>query len=576
MRGHSLISLCGLAVALGSCGPFGEMADPTDPPFPMTGQQISTLMHANQIYVRSINGDGTWSIDCRCGPQVKSNEISPWVAKALIATEDIRFYAHKGFDPISTTRALTKNVLGFRKAEGGSTLEMQLCKNKVLNKDKGFNRKWQERSCAKAVAQAMSKADTLLAYLNSSYFGEGRGHQPSYGIEQAALTIFSKHASKLGVYGSALLIGMLQAPGKFNPYKDWKKADARAKVVLAQMYKYQFISRREYATAKQGRVQKGNVQRLAFGHRYFTDWIMKTVATEIPQLAAGMHIPLTLQVRTQSGGEAGFAKALKAAAMPDQQFAAFASIRSDGQVIAMMGGQAYAQSQFNNFVEGQRPPASTFKAIVYAAGIEKGMNIDQAVFDGARKGEIWKASLLETAKGQISVSEAFARSRNIPAIRIAEVVGYKKLVQLAKRMGIAGNLLPNQNLALGGFNTTPLNMTSAFTTFTNAGFHQKPYGHFGIVAADGKILSWPDRVGVKVLKPSTVKTMQALMRKVVTRGTGKPADAVKDAKGKTGTSDNNRDGWFIGFTEKTVTGVWIGDTNSGSGVTANGALAAQL
>ena len=572
-----------IALLSGGCSYDGSVVDPTDPPFPMTAEQIATMVTSNQIFVRSVAGDGRVVIDCRCGPTVNSADIAPIVFKALIATEDIRFYSHKGFDPYSTSRALSSNVLNklLRKegnSQGGSTIEMQLCKNRILRKDKGITRKWQERSCAKAVAQALSKDDTLLAYLNSAYFGEGRGGEPTYGIEQAARTIFGKHASELLDFEAAVLIGMLQGPELNSPFKKPKNAKKRAQIVLGQLYKYDFISKRDYLNAKKARIKTGKLRHVKFEHRYFTDWVVKSIQGQSIRLEPGMHIPITLQAATQAQAEAAFKLALGKSGMEADQPAAFGTIRADGKVIAMMGGRDYKISQFNSFVYGQRPPASTFKSVVYAAGVESGLTLGEPVNDGIYKGEKWNPKLLENGRGMIPVAEAFALSRNIPAIRIAERVGYRKVAKLAKKMGIDEKLPINQNLALGGFDVSPLNMTSAFTTFTNQGLHVQPYGYHGVVDKYGAIVSWPKREGEGevAISPKSAQLMQKLLRGVVADGTGNPAGAVKNAKGKTGTSDDNHDGWFIGFAEKTVTGVWLGSANSDADIPVNGKLASTV
>lgn len=574
-RARSLLLGC-MALALCGCNFGGAMVDPTDPPFPMTAEQLHAIINSNQIYVRSVGGDGKVIIDCRCGPKVPLREISPYVVKALIATEDIRFYSHKGFDPISTTRALTKNILGMRKAEGGSTIEMQICKSKILRTDKGIKRKWTERSCAKAVAAAMSKDDILLAYLNSAYLGEGRGGQPTYGIEQAARTIFGKQASELLLYEAAVLVGMLKAPDSNNPIKHPEEANKRAQVVLKQLLKHKFVTQKEYGTAKKSRIKIGQLKHLKFEHRYFTDWVIKSIQGQSIKLEAGMHIPITLQVATQAGAETAFKVALEKSGLDVLQPAGFGTIRADGKVIAMMGGREYKTSQFNSFVYGKRPPASTFKAIVYAVAVEGGLKLRESVFDGRFEGENWKPNLLESAKGMISISEAFAQSRNIPAIRIANRVGYGAVVKLAKKMGIADKLRADQNLVLGGYEVSPLTITSAFTTFTNEGVHVPPYGFYGAVDKYGSVIHWPNRIGKKAIKPKTALAMQKLMRGVVDNGTGKPASFIKNAKGKTGTSDDNKDGWFIGFTEKTVTGVWLGTGKNDGDIPVNGALATKV
>ncbi len=564
-----------LALALCGCNFGGAIVDPTDPVFPMTAEQLQVMVNSNQIYVRSVGGDSGVIVDCRCGPKVPLREISPYVVKALIATEDIRFYSHKGFDPISTTRALTKNILGLRKAEGGSTIEMQTCKSKILRTDKGIKRKWTERACAKAVAAAMSKDDILLAYLNSAYLGEGRGGQPTYGIEQAARTIFGKHASELLLFEAAVLVGMLQAPAANNPTKNPRDANKRAQVVLKQLLKYKFITQKEYSTARKARIKTGRLKHVKFEHRYFTDWVVKSIQGQSIILEPGMHIPITLQVKTQAGAEAAFKLALENSGLHVFQPAGFGTIRADGKVLAMMGGREYKTSQFNSFVYGKRPPASTFKAIVYAVAFEGGLKLRETVFDGSFEDENWKPDLLENAKGMISISEAFAQSRNIPAIRIAKIVGYGEVVKLAKKMGITDKLRADQNLVLGGYEVSPLTITSVFTTFTNEGVHVPPYGFYGVVDNYGSVIHWPNRNGKKAIKPKTALAMQKLMRGVVVHGTGKSASFINNAKGKTGTSDDNKDGWFIGFTGKTVTGVWLGAGKNQDDTPVSGALAAK-
>jgi penicillin-binding protein 1A len=581
--------LC-LATVLSGCvsdvGQSLEINAPTqesgtpDQVFPMSVASnvylLPTIMTSNQIYVREIDTNGGVIIDCRCGPQISRDEIPKHLHDALIATEDIRFYAHKGFDPISTTRAMFKNILGMGAKEGGSTIEMQLCKNKVLNPEKGIDRKLLERNCAKAVAETMTKSDTLLSYLNSAYFGESKDGRAIYGIEQASLSIFGKHTSDLGLYESAVLIGMLKAPNRYSPLKNNVRADERAQTVLRQMYKNDLITGREYKAARNGKYKRGKLKPLNFEHRYFTDWVMNVSMANNGYIEVGMHIPVTLQVRTQASGEIGFQRAIKKAGLSDSQPASFGAVRADGAVIAMMGDRNYAKSQFNNFVYGKRPPASTFKAIVYAAGVENGVIARTKIYDGQALGEHWKPSLLEGSLGQTTAITAFAKSRNIAAIKVAERFGYENVISLARLMGINEPLPANQNLALGGFEVSPLTMTSAYTTFTNGGVHEMPYGYHAVINRSGQITSLPYRTFTRAMHPKSAKTMIGFLRSVVISGTGKAASIIKNAKGKTGTSDDEKDGWFIGFTGQTVTSVWLGTVSKGRNIPVDGAMTAGV
>jgi penicillin-binding protein 1A len=525
-----------------------------------TAETLKMLVTNNQLVIKGVDNKGKVTYDCHCGLTVSSKQISKYVKLALVATEDKRFFHHHGFDPYAMLRALIKSLPYLlthgRFKEGGSTITQQLCKNEVLSSRQNLLRKLDDVTCAQKLETVMTKEEIILAYLNSAYFGQING-KSIYGIELASRSFFKKHAADLNPLEASMLIGMLKNPNGLSPYRHPAAARARAKEVLGLMLTQDVINQAEIFKAKKS-TKRELAFPVAFEHRYFADWVLQSIKAEKITLQVGMHIPITLKVSSQSIGEAALLKGAVKYNLPESSHQTFITMNKEGEVIAMMGDTNYGERQFNAAVDGKAPPASTFKLFIYDIAIEMVPNVEATLFDGAENGEYFRASLLAHAHGNVSLIKAFAVSTNIATLKLFRFFGAKKIIAKARKFGITAKLSSDDNLALGGSPVSLLEMTTAYNVFNANGYRTTPHGFLGVYDQNGIEILAPFFPKEKIVGSSTLTLMKRLLRAVVTMGTGELAKGVAMASGKTGTSDNNHDAWFIGFSNGLTTGVWIG------------------
>ena len=527
--------------------------------------KLETLVTNNQLRIKGMDQNGKPAYECLCGPHVTLSDVPSHVVNALIATEDKRFLGHNGFDPLGTIRALGSNLLNRARGQGGSTITQQLCKNRVYSSKKSYTRKFNEIfECATRLETVMDKKEILSAYLNAVYFGEAGGNLGIYGIEQAARYFYKKSAKELGIYEGAVLVGMLKAPNLFNPVRHPKAARARALLVLNNMFEQGYLNKKGFAEAKKRTIIFGTKHYYVFDPRYFADWVLADINSKGIIVHAGARIPISIQVSTQSLAEQAFTNSMKGFDLSPNDLSGFVTMKKDGRVVAMSGGVSYSVRQYNPIWQSLRQPASAFKPIIYAAAIEKGLSPSSKIIDGPLDGERWPQKFLENHRGKIALIDALAFSRNIPAVRLYRFVGFEKTENMARRLGIVTKLRRDESLALGASEVTPLALTAAFAPFSNGGLRVTPFGFYGVVDASGDLAYWRQETLFPAIDPKVAEAVHTMLRAVVTRGTGKSADAVTGAVGKTGTNDNNRDAWFIGYTKGQITGVWAGVDKSGS------------
>ena len=532
-------------------------------------QHLRLLVKSNQLLVEQ-TADGTRQFTCLCGPQVALTDIPLHVRHALIAIEDRRFRVHNGIDPYGMGRGGWRLITRGR-AEGGSTITQQLCKNRVLNRDRALLRKGNEITCAINLETVMGKDEILLAYFNGMEFGYAQG-RPIIGIEQAARIHFGKTARDLNPLEGAMLAGMMRATGRYNPSSNPQRSRERALTVLAAMEEEGYVKasdRKRIAALKAG---GGKVAPLAFESRYFTDWVVRDLEGRGVRLQPGMRVALTFEAMTQAQTQQAFVKALKAKGARTSDAVRFVTMKLDGRVAAMMGGWSYATDQSDGVAGDVRQPASTFKPFIYAAALEKGWSPEDKILDGPRKGERWSRAMVERHYGRVSLSRALAQSANIATVRLLRDVGYDRVADLVRRLGITAALRDDDALALGASEVSLLQLTRGFAAFANGGVRVRPHGFVAVVDASGNVVAWPKDERQRVLTPANATAMKAMLQRVVSEGTGRGAKPVAGAGGKTGTSDGNRDAWFIGFTGGQVTGVWAGARANGTrGVAMDGA-----
>ncbi|MGD0191564.1 MAG: PBP1A family penicillin-binding protein [Rhizomicrobium sp.] len=499
---------------------------------------------------------------------VDVGKLPSYVPNAFIAIEDRRFRSHLGVDPIGLFRAGSENLMARHVVQGGSTLTQQLAKNLFLEPARTFDRKMQEAILALYLESRYSKDQILTLYLNRVYFGAG-----VYGIEAAAERFFGKPAERLTLTEAAMLAGSVKAPARLNPLTDADASEDRAQVVLHAMLDSGFITSTDCAEAQSTRPRVVRATSTP-GSGYFVDW----VAAQVPAYAGDSNEPLivntTLDVDTQARAEA----ALEAGLARDGETlhaseGAMIAMTPGGAVRAMVGGRSYAQSPFNRATDATRQPGSAFKPFVYLAAFEHGHSPSDMANDEPVDIHGWRPSDYEGKfEGEISLTRAFAKSSNSVAAQLTEQVGPKVVAATAHRLGITSPLSAVPALALGTSSVTPLELTGAYAPFANGGLSAAPFGIVRIRTRSGHVLF--DR---QQSSPGTVMSAQHaaevtdLMVATVTSGTGKAARLDdRPSAGKTGTTQDFHDAWFVGFTSDYVCGVWIGNDNNDSMIHAVG------
>ncbi len=498
------------------------------------------------------------------GATVNVENLPAYVPNAFIAIEDRRFRSHFGIDPVGMARAGVENMMAGHVVQGGSTLTQQLAKNLFLDPGRTFDRKIQEAMLALYLESRYSKNQILTLYLNRVYFGAG-----VFGIEAASEKFFGKHASDLGLTEAAMLAGSVKAPARYNPIADADASLARAGIVLRAMQDTGFIddAARAQAQATRPRIVSGTGTPES---GYFTDWIVSQMNGILGQGAdkgAGpVIVETSFDLETQDLAERAVAQGLDAEGEKiHASQAALVAMTPDGAIRAMVGGRSYAQSAFNRAADAVRQPGSAFKPFVYLTAFEHGHTPDDIMHDGPVNIHGWKPSDFEGEyKGDITLTEAFAESSNVVSAQLTDQLGPKEVAATAHRLGISSPLDTVPSLALGTSGVTPLELTGAYVPFANGGNGVIPFAIIKVSTKAGKILyeRKPGGLGA-VMSPANNAAMTRLMVQTVLTGTGKAARlAERPTAGKTGTTQDFHDAWFVGFTADLVTGVWVGNDNA--------------
>ena len=507
------------------------------------------------------------------GQTVTVRELPPYLPQAVLAVEDRRFYSHPGMDPLGLIRALVVNLRAGRVVQGGSTISQQLAKVLFLKPERTVKRKVQELLLAFWLEQRFTKDQILTLYLNRVYLGAG-----AYGVDAAAQRYFGRSATHVSLYEAALLAGLLKAPSRYNPANNPDVADSRAKLVLDSMAEAGFISAGEAARAYNEKSRgRPSLNRRA---RHFADWIVGLVPSFVGQPESDLVVVTTLEPALQAIAEEE-AEALLDGAGKERGVgqAAFVALTPEGAVRAMVGGRDYGDSQFNRATQALRQPGSAFKTFVYLAALERGRVPDHRLIDEPVRVSGWAPKNYGGKYfGEVTLREAFARSLNSVAVRLGQEVGAESVAEAARRLGVSSELEATPSISLGTSEVTLLEMTGAYATFANRGVPVWPYGIEQIRESSGRILYRREgSVGGRVITPASVGRMTDLMRAVVVWGTGKQADPGRPAAGKTGTSQDFRDAWFVGFTAELVAGAWLGnDDGTPMKTVTGGGLPAQL
>lgn len=490
---------------------------------------------------------------------------------AVLATEDRRFYKHPGFDPIGVARAVVANRKAGRRVQGGSTLTQQLAKNVYLTPYKTLHRKSQEMLLALWLEHKFTKDEILELYLGRVYFGAG-----AYGVDAAAERYFAKPAADLTVGESAMLAGLLKAPSRYAPISNSDNTSARTTTVLRSMVAAGKLTpaQRDEAYAQIISVEPAPEQTSA---AYFIDWIWPEIEASLGAVTEDIIVQTTLDNRAQEAASTSVAKHLSPKRGASQ--AALVALDGTGGVRAMIGGADYSVSEFNRATDAVRQPGSAFKPFVYLAALRAGVSpwdsrVDGPVVIGDWEPENFSGRYL----GQVSVINAFATSLNTVAIILSEEVGRETVVKTGADFGFE-DFKPLRSIALGAQGTTPLRLTQSYLPFANWGYRETAYGIETIYTPKGRRLyTRRAEPAVRIISGDDLRDMNLMMHETIERGTGKAARITgRELAGKTGTTNDYRDAWFVGYAPDYVTGVWVGaDDNSAMNRVTGGSIPARI
>jgi penicillin-binding protein 1A len=495
------------------------------------------------------------------GAAIPINEMSTYLPKAFIAIEDRRFYDHHGIDPIGLIRAMLANMLHRGISQGGSTLTQQLAKNLFLSRNRDMMRKLQEIVLALWLEHKFTKAEILELYLNRVYFGAG-----AYGVEAAAQRYFGKSARHVTLSEAALLAGLVKSPSRLTPTKNYDGAERRGQLVLAAMSDAGLLKK---DIAQAAMALGPTIVRAGGGgsSNYVADWVMDVLNDLVGLVEEDIVVDTTIDVAFQAAAEKAMLDQL---AQKGQRFGveqgALVAMTPDGAVRALVGGRNYAENQFNRAVVARRQPGSTFKPFVYLTALEQGLTPESVRDDRPIDVKGWRPENFNREYfGPVTLTQALANSLNSVSVRLTLELGPTAVVRTAHRLGITSKLEANASIALGTSEVSVLELVSAYAPFANGGLAAIPYVVERVrTAHEGKTLYARNKnTPGRVIDARYAAMMNAMMRETVTSGTARRADSPGwPVAGKTGTSQDFRDAWFIGFTSQLVTGVWLGNDDN--------------
>ncbi len=494
------------------------------------------------------------------GVSATIKELPKYVPQAFIAIEDRRFDHHFGVDPMGIARAAVANVMRRGVAQGGSTITQQLAKNLFLTQERTFTRKLQELLLALWLERKFTKNEILELYLNRVYFGAG-----AYGVEAAAQRYFGKHAREMSLQEAAMLAGVVRSPSRLAPTRNPNGAERRAQVVLGAMAEAKFISDRTAAIAIASPAHALK-QTNSASINYVADWIMDVLDDLVGRVEDDIVVETSIDPALQLLAERALVEELQAkGGKLGVEQGAIVSMSPDGAVRAMVGGRDYSESQYNRAVAAKRQPGSSFKPFVYLTALERGLTPETVREDKPVVVKGWKPeNYTREYYGPVTLTQALAMSLNTVSVRLTLEFGPTAVTRTAHRLGVASKLEPNASIGLGTSEVSVLEMVSAFATFANNGMGISPHVIESVRGKDGKVRyrRIPQSHG-QIVEPRYVAMMNQMMQETLLTGTGRKADlGGRPAAGKTGTSQDFRDGWFVGYTAQLVTGVWLGNDDS--------------
>lgn len=522
-------------------------------------EHITNQTRKPSITIVDRNNQKITSVNDIYGVTVDVESVPPYVWQAIVAVEDKRFYSHFGVDIKGLFRALVNNILKRKSAQGGSTITQQVAKNVFLSNKRTISRKIQEVMITLWLEHKFTKNQILSLYLNRVSLVGGK-----YGIANASESLFNKSIYDINIAEAAIIAGMLKAPTRLNPMNNPEASINRARVVISLMKEQNYITDSQYEEAmKYEYVNPANSKNQI---RYFVDYTLNEMNSLVSDISKDIVIHTTLDNNIQKTAE-NVAKTYVEKNGEKYNFSQIATVvmNTEGNILAMIGGKSYTESQFNRTNQMKRQPGSAFKPFVYLAALEKGFKPTDMFEDKLTTIENWTPKNHdEKYIGAISMADALEKSVNTVPVQIAKQIGLKSIIAMARKLGLIDKISNDFTIILGTSETTLLDLTAAYATFANKGYGVIPHSIVKITDANGNIIYERSGSGVgKLLSNQEVENMNYMLRRVIQGGTGANANIYGTyICGKTGTSQNNRDAWFIGYSPDYVAGVWIGNDNN--------------
>jgi penicillin-binding protein 1A len=490
---------------------------------------------------------------------------------AFIAIEDVRFYKHFGVDIRSIGRAAMRNLARRGISEGASTITQQLARNLYLNPQKTFKRKIEEAVLAIQIERSYSKDEILNMYLNLIYLGEG-----AHGVEAASYTYFHKKAGELTLQECATLAALTKSPSRLSPFKNPAKALERRNTVLKKMYDAGFIKKNSYIAAAKTPLAVAPFRAYEKKTGYFIEYakqLLEEYVTERQEIyTTGLNVKTTVNLKMTDYAYEAIQKAMegyktrnpKATELPEVALVAI-EVKT-GEVKVLIGGRDFTGSPYNRAVQAKRQPGSSFKPIIYLAALEKGMTPDTMLRDGPISftnpytHAVWHPKNYKNEYfGDVTMRKALEKSLNTATVRLLERTGIDNVIDLAKRLHLESNFQPNLSLALGTTEIVPLELANAYAAFARGGIYMPPVAIRNVVTTEGEEKYSEEVTGEVVVEPEIAEALVDMMKGVIKRGTARSAAGMPySLAGKTGTTDEFRDAWFIGFSPELLCAVWVG------------------
>ncbi len=521
---------------------------------------LKVAKKVRQVTILAADGEVLANYGNIYGDYVRYQDIPTNLVNAVVATEDRRFFDHCGIDIWGLIRAAYVNYHAGYVVQGGSTLTQQLAKIVFLSPDRTLKRKVQEMMLALYLEHNFSKEQILTLYLNRVYMGAGL-----YGVSAAAKYYLGKPLQQITLPEAAMIAGLLKAPSRYAPTNNSELSGKRAYQILVNMEDAGFISKETLAAA---RIMPIVLETSAMGslkNPYFADWVMEQLPDFISNTEDDLVIKTTFHPELQKMAEDAMESVMveNSVKLKASQ-GAMVVLSPQGEVRAMIGGRGYEKSPFNRAVKARRQPGSAFKLFVYLAAFEQGYRPEQMMTDAPITIRNWQPKNYEGGfSGSMSLRTAFAKSVNTIAVRLSEQVGRANVIRTAHKLGIVSSLPSHPSIALGSAEVNLLELTASYATIANQGRAVWPYGILSVATRKGKLLYKREGSAMtQVASPNAVRYMTDALRGVIDYGTGKAARLDRPAAGKTGTTSDFRDAWFIGFTRELVAGVWIGNDNN--------------